>query len=282
MSCRSSGANALPANEAGVEFSCGLAEMAFFRAHRSSWMTIQGSECLFHSVTPEFSSHISCEKHLCIPQHIVYLCKKPFMNKLYRLPLRTRTKNLSSGVRRRQNSSKILATGILALCAIAALVAIGFAAFLTYKHVRGKPKVIATVSPTPAATPVDKSKNVLMPLSDPNKAPSDGTASARSAVIPQPSPSVLNSTPVATTPSSTPVAAAAQHEQKTEAQATDKPLTKAARKILEKKRLEAEHKRAQLEKMYQNHEISTDTYNKGKEEYKAEIQKYRDGLKSGQ
>jgi hypothetical protein len=200
------------------------------------------------------------------------------MNKLYRLPLRTRTKNLSSGVRRRQNSSKILATGILALCALAALVAIGFAAFLTYKHVRGKPKVVSTavVSPTPAptATPAVHPKDVLAPLSDPNK--------AASAVTPLPSPSVLISTPVAT-PSPTPTASVAPREQKTEAQSkvAEKPLTKAARKSLEKKRLEAEHKRAQLEKSYQNHEISTDAYNKGKEEYKIEIQKYRDELKSG-
>ncbi len=198
------------------------------------------------------------------------------MNRLYRLPLRTRTKNLSSGVRRRRNSSKILATGILALCAIAALVAIGFAAFLTYKHMRGKPKVIVAASPTPVATPAGKPKDVLMPLSDPNKAASDGTASARPDVSPLPSASVLNSTP-----SPSPVASVAQHEQKTDAQATDKPLTKAARKILERKRLEAEHKRAALEKSYQNHEISADAYNKGKEEYKADIQKYREALKSG-
>ena len=58
-------------------------------------------------------------------------------------------------------------------------------------------------------------------------------------------------------------------------------LSKAARKTLERKRLEAEHKRAQLEKMYQGHEISADAYNKGKEEYKAEIQKYREALKAG-
>jgi hypothetical protein len=200
------------------------------------------------------------------------------MNKLYRLPLRTRTKNLSSGVRRRQNSSKILATGILALCALAALVAIGFAAFLTYKHMRGKPKVVSTAagSPTPAptATPAVHPKDVLAPLSDPNK--------AASAVTPLPSPAVLISTPVAS-PSPTPTASVAPREQKTEAQSkvAEKPLTKAARKSLEKKRLEAEHKRAQLEKSYQNHEISIDAYNKGKEEYKTEIQKYRDGLKSG-
>jgi cytoskeletal protein RodZ len=203
------------------------------------------------------------------------------MNKLYRLPLRTRTKNLSSGVRRRQNSSKILATGILALCGLAALVAIGFAAFLTYKHTKGKPKVAAVASPTPAPTPETR-KDILLPLSDPNKAPADGTAAAQPAVSPQSSPSVLLSSPVPT-PAPTPAASVVQHPQRTDAQGggTDKPLTKAARKTLERKRLEAEHKRAQLEKMYQSHEISTDAYNKGKEEYKAEIQKYREALKSG-
>ena len=197
------------------------------------------------------------------------------MNKLYRLPLRTRTKNLSSGVRRRQNSSKILATGILALCALAALVAIGFAAFLTYKHMRGKPKVVSTAAASPSATPAVHPKDVLAPLADPNKASSAST--------PLPSPSVLISTPL-TTPSPTPAPSIAPpREQKTDTQSkvADKPLTKAARKSLEKKRLEAEHKRAQLEKSYQDHEISTDAYNKGKEEYKIEIQKYRDELKSG-
>jgi cytoskeletal protein RodZ len=197
------------------------------------------------------------------------------MNKLYRLPLRTRTKNLSSGVRRRQNSSKIVATGILVLCALAALVAIGFAAFLTYKHMKGKPKVVSTASPSPAATPAVQTKDALMPLADPNKASSAST--------PLPSPSVLVSTPLAT-PSPTPVPSIAPpREQKTDAQSkvAEKPLTKVARKSLEKKRLEAERKRAQLEKSYQNHEISSDAYNKGKEEYKIEIQKYRDELKSG-
>jgi hypothetical protein len=200
------------------------------------------------------------------------------MNKLYRLPLRTRTKNLSSGVRRRQNSSKILATGILALCGLAALVAIGFAAFLTYKHMKGKPKVVAVASPTPAPTPEAK-KDILLPLSDPNKAPADGTAAAQPAASPQSSSTVLLSSPVPT-PAAT---AVVQHPQKTDSQGTgtDKPLSKAARKTLERKRLEAEHKRAQLEKMYQGHEISADAYNKGKEEYKAEIQKYREALKAG-
>ena len=210
------------------------------------------------------------------------------MNKLYRLPLRTRTKNLSSGVRRRRNSSKILATIILSLCALGVLVVIGFAAFFTFKHLTGKHKAAAaaTAAASPAATtspaiPALTPKEILLPLTDPNKTLTAGaspTPSASSTSTPQPSPSVLISTAVPT-----PGASVAPHEQKANPQSgeTEKPLTKLARKNLEKKRLEAEHKRARLEQMYRNHEISTDAYNKGKEEYKNEIQKYRDGLKSG-
>jgi len=204
------------------------------------------------------------------------------MNRLYRLPLRTRAKNLSSGVRRRQNFSKLLATGIIALCALAALVAIGFAAFFAFKHMTAK-KAAAVAAPSPAATtspatPAAKPKDVLMPLSDPNKVPAEGSTSARPAVSPAPSPPVLTSTA-----SPTPAASIAQHEQKADSQPkdTDKPTSKAARKSLEKKRLEAERKRARLEQLYQNHEISADAYTKGKEEYKEEIQKYRTGIKSG-
>ena len=45
--------------------------------------------------------------------------------------------------------------------------------------------------------------------------------------------------------------------------------------------MEAERKRARLEQEYENHEISDDAYNKGEQEYKSEIQKYRNELKSG-
>ena len=72
------------------------------------------------------------------------------MNRLYRLPLRTRAKNLSSGVRRRRNSSKILVTSLLAVGALAVLVVIGLAAIFTFKHLAAKPKAIAAATPSPA------------------------------------------------------------------------------------------------------------------------------------
>jgi hypothetical protein len=206
------------------------------------------------------------------------------MNRLYRLPLRTGPKNLSSGVRRRRNWSKIIATGILVLCAVAALAAIGIAAYTTLKHLTARPKPVAAASasaspeatPSPAV-PATGTNDVLMPLADPNKVPSEGIATAGPSANQQPSPPVSNPTPVPT-----PGAAVAQHEQKTDSQPAnpDKSLSKSARKGLEKKRMEAERKRAHLEQMYQNHEISTDAYNKGEEEYKNEIQKYRNEIKS--
>jgi hypothetical protein len=200
------------------------------------------------------------------------------MNKLYRLPLRTRPKNLSSGVRRRRNSSKILATVILALSALAALGAIGFGAFFTLKHLRTKPKVIAAAVPSPTAMPDVKKKDLLMPLADPNQSPPGGNGSGQPAPNVPSAPLVLSSIPV-----STPPVSVAQEEQKTDSHtgAPDKTLSKIARKNLEKKRLEVERKRARLEQAYQKHEISIDAYNKGKEEYKNEIQKYRNELKSG-
>jgi hypothetical protein len=77
-------------------------------------------------------------------------------------------------------------------------------------------------------------------------------------------------------------ASPAQSEQKAETQsnASGKQLSKAARKALEKERQTAERKRAQLEQMYQNHEISTEAYNEGKREYREVIKKYRGEINS--
>jgi hypothetical protein len=56
---------------------------------------------------------------------------------------------------------------------------------------------------------------------------------------------------------------------------------KAGRKTLEKERRAAERKRSRLEEMYQNHLISSQAYKKGEEEYKSEIEKYRNEMNAG-
>lgn len=55
----------------------------------------------------------------------------------------------------------------------------------------------------------------------------------------------------------------------------ERQLPKSVRKHLEKERREAERKRSRLEEMHQKHLISSEAYNKGEQEYKSEIEKYR-------
>jgi polyhydroxyalkanoate synthesis regulator phasin len=206
------------------------------------------------------------------------------MNKHYRLPLRTRPKNVSTAVRWRRGSPSLLTTGLIALGGLAALFAIGFATFFAYQHFshNAAPVAVAappiSTTPSPVATPLVAATDVLRPLADPNQL-----------VSPVPSPTVATGPKESSTPSLPPVAApasgglAAQAGQKgdTSPENATKTSSKAARKSLEKKRQAAERKRARLEQMYQNHEISTVEYNKGEQEYKDEIQKYRKEISPG-
>jgi hypothetical protein len=58
----------------------------------------------------------------------------------------------------------------------------------------------------------------------------------------------------------------------------DSERQRTERKTLEKARREAERKRSRLEEMYQNHLISSEAYKKGEEEYKTQIEKYRNEM----
>jgi hypothetical protein len=209
------------------------------------------------------------------------------MNKLYRLPLRMRSKTQLSDPRHRRKSTNPVVAGILGVGALFALAAIGLGVFGAFKHKAEMPKEVG-VAPTPAVADVSppeskvKENDAVMPLANPNP-----TLSSRSTNDQESSASV----PVASATSSRspspaipPTPTARKHEQKaeTETKNPEKSIAKAARQNLEKKRQEAERKRAQLEEKYQNHEISTDAYNKGEEEYKNQIQRYRNELKSGQ
>jgi hypothetical protein len=55
----------------------------------------------------------------------------------------------------------------------------------------------------------------------------------------------------------------------------DRQFSEPTRKTLEKKRRAAERQRAQLEKRYQEHAISSEAYKKGQENYRIQIDKYR-------
>jgi len=343
------------------------------------------------------------------------------MNKLYRLPLRMRSKTQLADPRHRRKSTNPVVAGILAVGALFALAAIGLMVFGAFRHKPDMPKEVGITSApavadvSPAESKGTESKgteskgkvnDAVVPLANPNP-----TLSSRSINDEQPSAPVASATPsrssspgttltstarkheqkaetdtknpekpplasAAPSRSSSPAAtltpAAHKHEQKAEtdpknpekpplasaapshssspaatltpagrrheqkaetntenpekpltkaarqnlekkpqegetetrnlepfmktarqnlekkpqeAEAEtrnpEKPLTKTARLSLEKKREEAERKRARLEEKYQHHEISADVYNKGEEEYKNEIQKYRNELKSG-
>ena len=58
----------------------------------------------------------------------------------------------------------------------------------------------------------------------------------------------------------------------------DRYLSEAVRKNLERARREAERKRSRLEDTYRKHAISSDAYEKGEEQYRTEIEKYRAGI----
>src|SRR5262245_30998619 len=211
------------------------------------------------------------------------------MNKLYRLPLRMGSKTQLSDTRRHRKSPNLVVIGILVIGALFALAAIGLAVFGTFKHKARVPQEVGVAPPPPAtdaspAAPELKGNDVVMPLANPNPAPSAPATAIHPANDPKTSAPELAATPARSPTPAVPSASVGQkHEHKPEAEtkSPDKSPTKAARQNLEKKRLDAERKRARLEEKYQNHEISTDEYNKGEQEYKSEIQKYRNELKSG-
>jgi hypothetical protein len=300
------------------------------------------------------------------------------MNKLYRLPLRMRSKTQLADPRHRRKSTNPVVAGILVVGALFALAAIGLMVFGAFRHKPDMPKEVG-ITPAPAVAdvspadskvtePKGKENVAVVPLANPNP-----TLSSRSMNDEQPPVPVASATPArSASPATTLTSAARKHEQKaetdtknsekplvasaapsrsaspattltpaarkheqkaetdtknpekpsaktahpnlekkpqeantetrilepftmtghqnlekkspeaeTETGNPEKPLTKTARQNLEKKREQAERKRARLEEKYQNHEISADVYNKGEEEYKNEIQKYRNELKSG-
>src|SRR5262245_15295700 len=99
------------------------------------------------------------------------------MNKLYRLPLRMGSKTQLSDTRRRRKSPNSLIIGILAIGALFALTAMGLAVFGAFKHRAKVPEEVGVTPAAPAAdaspaVPERRQNDVVMPLANPNPAPS--------------------------------------------------------------------------------------------------------------
>ena len=192
------------------------------------------------------------------------------MNRRRYQPLRRRLKVKISNAERRSVSAKDLIKKVAlgAFLVLGVAIAIGFGAshLFTSKSPRARnsedTQIVAVATPSPS--PIEKETN---PASANLGTVHPGTVvsedSARSP-LPTPAPTV---TPL---PKSTAIVDDDRtHEVK---------RSGVERKSVEKERRAAERKRSRLEAMYQKHEISSEAYKKGQDEYQSEMAKYRNAL----
>jgi hypothetical protein len=222
------------------------------------------------------------------------------MNNLGLRPSAILKKAQPSDSRRIRKSAKVLGVTLGILFALCAAVGICLVAFSAFKARTSAPKESADVSGPPAvkaspglpaisATPgAQQYKGVV--ISQPASQDRSETVPADHSTIDQTSTPALSPIP---TPVGVPIV---QNDRKAsgndqdfleskvpaaDAKNSDKQLSGAERKSLEKARREAERKRSRLEEMYQKHEISSEAYKKGEEEYKGAIEKYRNAVNAG-
>src|SRR5215469_10001588 len=100
------------------------------------------------------------------------------MNKLYRLPLRMRSKPQQLDTRRLRTSPNLIIGGILAAGALFVVAALGLTFSGAFRHKPNVPKEVGVVTPAPTvanvspeATPA-KEDDTVMPLANPNGASS--------------------------------------------------------------------------------------------------------------
>ncbi len=214
------------------------------------------------------------------------------MNKPGYQPMPVLLRAESSDARLTSNSAKILrvvaALGTaLALSGVAAICLIAFNAFPAK---RLEPKPPADVPRVPA--PQEPAATTSNPETVPDALPSEKNQSHGGAVVEDSSIADRGTTTAAAQPAApatvpAPDASVSDKDllkgESTEADHSnpERHLSETFRKRLEKQRLRAERKRARLEEMYQQHAISSDTYKKGEEKYRGEIEKYRKQMNAG-
>jgi hypothetical protein len=154
--------------------------------------------------------------------------------------------------------------------------ALGFTAVTLLKNARMKHQGAAALgSPSPTASPLlaGTANPVPTSISSPH-APLVSTTPVSSPPAPLVSPTPAPSPPA--TPILRPSASARGAVPK-----EAKTPPEAARKLAEHKRRDAERKRARLEILYKDHQISEEAYKQGQEEYQAEMAKYRNVVPGG-
>jgi len=192
------------------------------------------------------------------------------MNRRRHLPLRRRLKVRISNRERQSVSAKDLIKKVAlgAFVALSVAIAIGFGASHLFAsrssraRNSGNTQIVAAATPSPS--PVEKETN---------------PASANLETV---HPETVVSEDSARSPLPTPVPTATPLPQST-AIVSDNPAhdvkqSGVERKSVEKERRAAERKRSRLEAMYQKHEISSEAYKKGQDEYQSEMAKYRNAL----
>ena len=184
------------------------------------------------------------------------------MNRHRRRPLKLqlRAAPRQKGVYRssRKFSLKVILAGVL--LALIAAGALSFAAVALLKNARLKHQGNAAVaSPSPTASGAVA-----------------GTVNPVPTTVSSPPAPIVSATP-ASSQSTTPILRSTASVSGLVPQEAKTPL-EMTRKTAEQRRLEAERKRAHLEALYRNHQISDDAYKQGQEQYQAEMAKYRNVL----
>jgi hypothetical protein len=196
------------------------------------------------------------------------------MNRRRRQPLKKRLK-----VRiRNPEPQSISAKNLIKKVALGAFVALGLAIVIGFgashlfasrsSRASNSGNTQTVLAATPSPSPVETETNPGSANLETGQP--EAVVSEDSARSPLPTPG-LTATPL---PESTPsVTDDPAHEVK---------RSEVDRKTVERERRAAERKRSRLEAMYQKHEISSEAYKKGQDEYRTEMAKYRSALNGGE
>jgi hypothetical protein len=214
------------------------------------------------------------------------------MNKLAYQPLPVLLRAEPNDARSTSNSARFLrviaALGtVFTLCGVVAIFLIGFRE-VPKKEAKGPveaPLPTATILSPAAAPSLDQPVGARLP--DTNQVLRETIAEDRS-IVDQPLPlPPANPTSIPANPTSIPTQVSqpetpvsegdsVKRERPEDARTTsDRYLSETARKNLERHRRKAEHERSRLETLYGKHAISWETYKKGEQKYKSQIEQYR-------